>query len=209
MRTRPGDHDAKLVGDEVGAKVGRAGIVGIGVEPDRLALRRRLDHRQRLARAAPVLRPGAFVMRDHDGNVSAPRRLHRLLDRIEHRLHLAPHVRRVDAAVLREARRDARDLVDVGAGVGRIEQPGREAGRAVLHRLLGVVEHRADLRVARLDADVGHGGEAERRMADQRGDVHARDGRRDRARIVGEGRELVRLLASRAGSSAPAGRLRR
>jgi hypothetical protein len=52
-------------------------------------------------------------------------------------------------------------------------------------------QHGLQLGGISLAPDIGHGGKPQRGMADERRHVHPRDNVGERARIVGEGRELV------------------
>ena len=97
----------------------------------------------------------------------------------------------VDAAALGGARGKRGNLVHVGGRVGRVEQARGEAGGTVLHRLVDVVEHGADLHAGGAAANVGHGGEPEGGMADEGRDIDGGHGVGDGAGVAGEARERV------------------
>ena len=167
--------------DQIRAQDGRAGDVGVGIESDRLPRSRRVDVGQRLHRAAPVLRPGALVMRDDHRHVAAPRGRECLVERGEDVVHLVADVRRVDAAGVTGDAGEQGKLIDIGGGAGRVEHAGRQADRTRVHAFAQQLDHPRLLGAGRRAVRIVHRCHPQRRMADQRRDVdrglRAPDGR--------------------------------
>ena len=159
--------------------------------------RQAVDQRQRFLRAAPVGGPGALVMRDDQRHAGREGGVARLVHCIEDVGHLRAHVGGVHAVVAGDHARQRRDLGRRRRhGLG-IEQPRRQADRALGHAALEQRAHRLELLRAGRPRQVVHAGKAQCGVAHQRRHVERRPGQLHRARIRGHRRVLERTAEQR------------
>ena len=84
---------------------------------------------------------------------------------------LVPYVARVDAAVCGHHLAELDHLLDVGVAAGRIEKPGREPERSLLHRLARERPHPVELLGGRRPVILADDGATDRPVAGQLRDV--------------------------------------
>jgi hypothetical protein len=149
MRDGPGDHHLHVVAEAIRHQHGGSGGVGVDVIGKLLRARIGLEQRERLDRAAVILRHGTLVVADlhlHAGTLADRQRL---LDGGEDGVGLVAHMGGVEAVegLQRLGHRD--HLVGRRMHVGLVVEAGGEAGRALGHRLLHAGMHVVDLAVAR------------------------------------------------------------
>ena len=149
---------------------------------------RGVDVRERLHGAAPVPRPGAFVMRDDHRHTAPPTGGERLVERVDDLVGLVADMRRVYAAGVAGDAGEQRELIDVGGGAGRVEHAGAQAGRARGHALAQQLDHPRLLGRRGATVRIVHRRHPQRRVADQRRDVDRGPRRFDRRDIRGHRR---------------------
>jgi len=127
--------DGELVGGEQHVEAGRAGVVGVLVDADPLAVPARGLHRgQHLLGAAVVGLAGALHVADLHRHAGSFPDVQRLGDRVEHLVVLVADVARVEAAVGAHDLRQRDQLVGLGVGARHVDQAGRHAEGALAHR---------------------------------------------------------------------------
>ena len=181
------------------ARVVAAAVYGILVGGDVEALRAcGLESGDRLAGATPHRARPALEVRDLEAAAGSGRTdgLDRLADRLEQAVALVSHMRGVQAAVPGRGRDQRRDLVGRRVHPRRVDEPGRQAERARVHRGVDRGDHRGQLvRGGRPRVGAQHG-PANRPVADQEGDVRAERLLGDPIEVLAEARpaglELVR-----------------
>ena len=187
MRIAARDQNLDDAVDQVFAQQGRSGAVGIGIHADALALAQALEQSQRLDGAAPVARPGAFVVRQDPGNRPGQRRIGRLLHRLEDTVHLGANVGDVNPRMPCHHLHQGLHLSRICRKGLLIKEPGRKPQRALPKRPIEQLGHGLDLAGIGRATQIGHGAHAQRGVADERADI---DGRWRRAQRVGVLAEL-------------------
>ena len=126
-------------------------------------------------------------MRDDERQRRVFGRGQKLAHRAQYPVIFVADVRTVDAAFRRDDARERTDLGVVGGDGGIVEQARAEAERARLHRGVEQPGHRRGFVRVRAATEVGDAAQPQRRMADERRDIHRRPGAIDR---IGVGREV-------------------
>jgi hypothetical protein len=170
----PGQHHVDHAVHQVLAQHGGAGHVRVRVQRNGLALREPVHQRQRLVRAAPLRRPGALVMRDHQRHAGRERGVAGLVHGLHDVLHLAAQVGGVHAAVAGHHARQRGHLVGRCRMRLVVEQPGREAVRPGGQAFFQQPRHVLALAGTRRARQVAHGRKAKRGVPHQRRHVHRR-----------------------------------
>ena len=116
-------------------------MYGYMSSPIGCALARSVEVRERLHGPTPVLRPRAFVMRNHHRHLAAPPGCESLVERIQHLFVLIPDMRRIYATGVAGDAREQRELIDVGGCTCRVEHTGAQAGRACIHAFAQQFDH--------------------------------------------------------------------
>ena len=120
--------------------------VRVHVRTDVVALvARLLDHRDDLVRSSPQLFMRDLHVDDIDRDLRALADLNRLVDGAEHAFAFVADMGRIDAAVLLGHRRQLDQVCRGRDARGRLQERGREAHRALLHRLRDQPLHRREL----------------------------------------------------------------
>ncbi|MNV23302.1 hypothetical protein D3C71_1143110 [compost metagenome] len=193
VRVGPGQQHVDHAVDQVFAQHGGAGHVGVDVHRDLLALRQRLDQRQRLLGAAPVRGAGALVVRDDQRHARAEGRVAGLVQRLDDLLHLAAQVRGVHAAMARDDARERGDFLGRRGKGFFVEQARRQAVRARGHAVVEQRGHVCQFIAVRGPVECLHRREAQRGVAHERGHVERRLRRIDGRTVLGHGRVLERV----------------
>ncbi len=186
-----GDPDGlgQLQGDVVEVEVlehrAAAGGVRVDVEGDGLSLRHGpVDAGERLADAAPVPFPGRFVVRDVHRAAGGDSDPQRFFDGVQQVVAFVAHVRGIDAAQRRRLLRKLLHLRRLRIPPWLVDQSGREATGALLHRLPHHPSHVGEFGAGWLPALVAHG-ESPHRVVSHEHDVV------DRRRQRFAGREVA------------------
>ncbi|ABA49412.1 hypothetical protein BURPS1710b_0836 [Burkholderia pseudomallei 1710b] len=188
MRIGPRDRDVDVARRLLDVERRRAAAVRIAVAADGLDAPRALERREHFGAAPPVRRPRALQMRDHDGHACMPADAVGLVHRLEDRIELGAHVRRVDGARVRERLGERHHLLGRRGERGAVREAAGKTERAVRERLLELRAHRRDFGAGRRAVEPVHLVAAQRGVADERRDVDGRLRRAERVDIGGERR---------------------
>ena len=193
---RPGHQDSLGVQRPARVQRGRAGDIGIGVEPDRLAGARLIDARQGLAHAPEVALPRALVVRDDHRHPGLAPDVEGLLERIHDVVALVAHMGRMQGLEGGQRLGEFDHLLG-GRGHRRlVEQPGREPDCAGRERRLEPSAHDLDLGPRGGPVEAVHGADAQRGVADLADHVERRRGVVERLQVGAEiGEKSLRIGA--------------
>ncbi len=131
-------------------------------------------------------------MPDLDGDVGFAADARGLVDRFEHGVAFAAHVRGVDAAVGAGCAGKGDELRGFGVGCGRVLQRGRNAHGAVAHRLANEVLHLRELGGGGLHVGIAEHDAAHGCGADVGGEVNAHALLFDAGEVLAEGAPVGR-----------------
>jgi hypothetical protein len=143
---------------------------------------------EHLGAAAPVRRPRAFQVRDHDRHARMAADAVRLVHRVENRVELGTHVRRVDRARGGKRLGKRHHFLGRRTECGAVCESGTQPERAVRERVLELCAHRGYFVRRRGAVEPVHVVAAQRGMADQRRDVDRGLRGIDRLHVVRETR---------------------
>ena len=190
VRHRPGDLHRYVRAHPIGHQHGGAGVVRVDVEIHLVLRRQPLDQRQRLHRAAEILRHRAFMVADHHRHAAGLADLHGFVDRIEHMGRLVAHMADIDAARVAKGLGHRDHLAGRRHHVGRVVEAGGEAARPFGEAFGQPLFHLRRLGIARRALGVAvHGFHPQRHVPDQRHRVHRRGVARQPVGVFAEAAE--------------------